>query len=93
MVTIIKDPVRLHLEQYDIIGELFKPDYNLGNILSDNSSLICESSEDSVRYGKTRGYISIAENNHDVTIHGDPNLFTSIAEKIEKLEYSVTIVY
>ena len=44
------------------------------------------------RYMPT-GTLTIAENNKDVTINGDPKLFLEIANEIEKLGYSVTILY
>lgn len=95
MVTVIDDPERVHLEHYDIIEKMVKPIYHFGSMLGQDS-LFCsifKYAEDPNNRGEYEGSISIAENNHDVTINADPELFMGIAEEIEKLGYAVTIVY
>ncbi len=92
IVTIIDDPERVHIEQYDIIEKLFKPKYYF-RLVSIQDSSIFEHSENPDKRDVYKGAVSIAENNKDVTIKADPKLFLGIAEEIEKLGYSVTIVY
>lgn len=95
MVILKEDPERIHLEHYDIIEKLFKPNYHFSSILSQASSRrsIFKYTDDPNDRDTYKGSISIAENNHDVTIKADPKLFMEIAEEIEKLGYEVTIVY
>lgn len=95
MVTLQEDPIRVHLEQYDIIGEPFKPRYYIRSGFDQDSliGMIYEHTDDPEKLPRVKGTVSIDKNNHDVTIHADPKLFMGIAEEIEKLGYGVTIIY
>ncbi len=92
MVTIEENPERVHTDQYTIISKLFEPNYNIF------TTIFLDKYEIKKCNGPGKGHdlygtLSISKNNKDVTIEGNPKLFMDIATEIEKLGYSVKIVY
>jgi len=90
IVKIIDTPERIHREHYEKIKKLFEPTYYIVSTFYQNEYSIEKRRESggSNKYGT----LSIAENNKDVTIKGDQKRFIDIANEIEKLGYSVTII-
>lgn len=92
MVTLIEDPERVHDDHYKIIGKRFEPNYVVRQTWGIDNYLI------SIFNGTGKGYtnigtVTISADNKEVTIRGDPKLFLDIANEVEKLGYTVNIVY
>ena len=90
IVKIINTPEKILQGHYEKIAQLFKPDYSLAGTFYVGEYSI-EKRDESGRLARY-GTLKIEKNNTDIIINGDQTRFIDIANEIEKLGYSVTII-
>lgn len=90
IVKIINTPEKILRDHHEKIIPIFEPDYSLSSTfyVGEYSIEIRTESGRLDRYGT----LKIDKNNTDIIINGEQTRFIDIANEIEKLGYSVTII-
>lgn len=90
IVKIINTPEKILRDHYEKIIPIFEPDYSLASTFNIGEYSI-ENRTESGRLARY-GTLKIDKNNTEVIINGDQTRFIDIANEIEMLGYSVTII-
>ena len=97
MVIIKEDPASIYVQHVKKIISIVEQHFAISwgghpGAIVDYNSLYLYSNPD-MSLPSFLGTLRFADNNKDVEIKGDPNVFMEAANEIEKFGYSVTIIY